>query len=173
MKHCGASERRDDRKEAHDLAIVLRAGALPATVKIVQNITVGPTLGADSIKKGLTAGLIGTLLVVLVAATDFPAEPAMAAWVIGLFILVRLLDEFLYMPLTIGKSLHMHPLVAVLMIFIGGALAGISGLMLALPVLGIVMVVGEAIGAVVTDSRLMARYRYARALRKAQASVDL
>ncbi len=51
-------------QEAHDLAIVLRAGALPATVKIVQNITVGPTLGADSIKKGLTAGLIGTLLVV-------------------------------------------------------------------------------------------------------------
>ena len=50
--------------EAHDLAIVLRAGALPATVKIVQNITVGPTLGADSIKKGLTAGLIGTLLVI-------------------------------------------------------------------------------------------------------------
>ena len=50
--------------EGHDLAIVLRAGALPATVKIVQNITVGPTLGADSIHKGLTAGLIGTLLVI-------------------------------------------------------------------------------------------------------------
>jgi len=50
--------------EAHDLAIVLRAGALPATVKIVQNITVGPTLGADSIKKGLTAGLLGTILVI-------------------------------------------------------------------------------------------------------------
>jgi SecD/SecF fusion protein len=50
--------------EAHDLAIVLRAGALPATVKIVQNITVGPTLGLDSIKKGLVSGLLGTLLVV-------------------------------------------------------------------------------------------------------------
>jgi SecD/SecF fusion protein len=50
-------------EEAHDLAIVLRAGALPASVKIVQNITVGPTLGADSIKKGLTAGLLGTILV--------------------------------------------------------------------------------------------------------------
>jgi protein-export membrane protein SecD len=43
---------------------VLRAGALPATVKIVQNITVGPTLGADSIKKGLTAGLLATILVI-------------------------------------------------------------------------------------------------------------
>jgi SecD/SecF fusion protein len=51
-------------EEAHDLAIVLRAGALPATVKIVQNITVGPTLGADSIKKGFTAGLLATILVI-------------------------------------------------------------------------------------------------------------
>jgi SecD/SecF fusion protein len=51
-------------EEAHDLAIVLRAGALPATVKIVQNITVGPTLGADSIHKGVTAGILATLLVV-------------------------------------------------------------------------------------------------------------
>ena len=51
-------------QEASDLAIVLRAGALPATVKIVQNITVGPTLGADSIKKGLISGILATLLVV-------------------------------------------------------------------------------------------------------------
>jgi len=51
-------------QEAHDLAIVLRAGALPATVKIVQNITVGPTLGADSIHKGWVSGILGTLLVV-------------------------------------------------------------------------------------------------------------
>lgn len=51
-------------EEAHDLAIVLRAGALPASVKIVQNITVGPTLGADSIRKGLISGLLGTVLVV-------------------------------------------------------------------------------------------------------------
>jgi SecD/SecF fusion protein len=50
-------------EEAHDLAIVLRAGALPASVKIVQNITVGPTLGADSIHKGVLSAIIGTLLV--------------------------------------------------------------------------------------------------------------
>jgi len=117
--------------------------------------------------------ILGGLLVVLVAATDFPAEPAMAAWVAGLFILVRLLDDFFYMPLTIGKSLHMHPLVAVLMIFVGGAIAGIAGLMLVLPVLGVVMVVCATIGAVVADSRLMARYWHGRALRRAQASADL
>ncbi|MDD5642415.1 MAG: protein translocase subunit SecD [Syntrophales bacterium] len=51
-------------QEAADLAIVLRAGALPAAVKIVQNVTVGPTLGADSIHKGVVSGLVGTFLVV-------------------------------------------------------------------------------------------------------------
>ncbi len=117
--------------------------------------------------------ILGGLLVVLVAATDFPAEPAMATWAIGLFVLVRLLDDFVYMPLTIGKSLHMHPLVTVLMIFVGGAVAGISGLMLVLPVLGVVMVIGETLGVMVSDARLMARFRHGRALRRAQAEVDL
>ena len=51
-------------KTAADLAIVLRAGALPAPVKIIQNVTVGPSLGQDSINKGLMAGMIGVLLVV-------------------------------------------------------------------------------------------------------------
>ena len=117
--------------------------------------------------------ILGGLLMVLVAATDFPADPAMAAWVVGLFIFVRLLDDFVYLPLTIGKSLHIHPLIAVLMLFIGGGIAGISGLMLALPVLGVVMVVCEIIGAVVTDTRLMARYWHGRELRNAQANADL
>ena len=50
--------------EAHDLALVLRAGALPAPVRIVQNLTVGPSLGKDSIHKGLAAMVLGALLVV-------------------------------------------------------------------------------------------------------------
>jgi SecD/SecF fusion protein len=51
--------------EASDLAIVLRAGALPAPVHVVQNVTVGPTLGMDSIHKGFVSGLVGTALVIL------------------------------------------------------------------------------------------------------------
>ncbi|MFQ5587701.1 MAG: protein translocase subunit SecD [Nitrospiria bacterium] len=51
-------------QEASDLAIILRAGALPAPVKVLQNVTVGPSLGSDSIRKGWIAGLISTLLVV-------------------------------------------------------------------------------------------------------------
>lgn len=52
-------------EEANDLAIVLRVGALPAPVDIVQELTVGASLGQDSINKGLTSGLLGTLLVLL------------------------------------------------------------------------------------------------------------
>ena len=55
-------------KEASDLAIVLRAGSLPAPVKIIQNVTVGPSLGQDSINKGLIAGLVGVALVVIFMA---------------------------------------------------------------------------------------------------------
>jgi SecD/SecF fusion protein len=51
-------------EEAADLATVLRVGALPASVKIVQDITVGPTLGQDSIRKGIISGLLAVLLVV-------------------------------------------------------------------------------------------------------------
>ncbi|MFQ5586592.1 MAG: protein translocase subunit SecD [Thermodesulfobacteriota bacterium] len=49
--------------EATDLAIVLRAGALPAPVNIIQNVTVGPTLGRDSIEAGIRATIIGGILV--------------------------------------------------------------------------------------------------------------
>jgi len=51
--------------EATDLAIVLRVGALPAPVDVIQNLTVGASLGQDSINKGLFAGLLGTILVVV------------------------------------------------------------------------------------------------------------
>lgn len=51
--------------EAKDLAIVLRAGALPAPVKVVQNITIGPTLGQDSINKGVLATFLAGILVII------------------------------------------------------------------------------------------------------------
>jgi predicted PurR-regulated permease PerM len=117
--------------------------------------------------------LLGGLLVVLVAATDFPEAPTMAYSAAALFVFVRLLDDFVYMPITVGRSLQMHPLVTVVMIFAGGAVAGVAGLMLVLPVLGVVRVVGETIGAVVNDARLTARLRHARTLRLRAAAKDL
>jgi predicted PurR-regulated permease PerM len=86
---------------------------------------------------------------------------------------VRLLDDFFFMPMTIGKSLNMHPLLTVLMIFVGGAVAGVPGLMLVLPVLGVAMVLGETIGMLVTDPRLRARHAHERALQQQMVTKDL
>jgi preprotein translocase subunit SecD len=55
-------------EEANDLAIVLRAGSLPAPVKIIEERTVGPSLGKDSIEKGLKATIFGGLIVILFIA---------------------------------------------------------------------------------------------------------
>ncbi len=51
--------------EANDLAIVLRAGALPAPMKTVQDLTVGPSLGQDSIEKGLKTTMIAGVMVLI------------------------------------------------------------------------------------------------------------
>lgn len=49
--------------EAHDLALLLRAGALPAPLNVIEERTVGPDLGSDAIAMGISTGLIGALLV--------------------------------------------------------------------------------------------------------------
>jgi preprotein translocase subunit SecD len=54
-----------DLKEARDLSIVLRAGALPAPVEIAEERTVGPSLGQDSINQGITSFIVGAAVVVL------------------------------------------------------------------------------------------------------------
>ncbi|GGC68042.1 AI-2E family transporter [Undibacterium terreum] len=117
--------------------------------------------------------VVGGFIVVTVAASAFPTDPTMAYWAAGLFIVLRLLDDFLYMPMTIGKSLRIHPLISVVMIFIGGAVAGIAGLMLVLPVFGIVLVIGETVGLVVTNERLRARYQHGKYLRRRKAHLGL
>jgi preprotein translocase subunit SecD len=55
-------------EEANDLALVLRAGALPAGLTYLEERTVGPSLGLDSIKKGITASVVGALLVFVAMA---------------------------------------------------------------------------------------------------------
>lgn len=117
--------------------------------------------------------IAGCLLVVLVAATDYPGNPSVAYAAIILFIAVRMLDDFFFMPMTIGKTLKMHPLLTVLMIFAGGAVAGVAGLLLVLPLLGIAMVFGETVGAVLSDPRLRARHRFAKELLQSKVTRDL
>jgi len=67
-----------DLKDAHDLAIVLRAGALPAPVKILENRSVGPSLGRDLIDKGLKSIIIGGILVVLFMVVYYKISGAIA-----------------------------------------------------------------------------------------------
>jgi preprotein translocase subunit SecD len=65
-------------QEAQDLAIVLRAGALPAPVKVIQNITIGPTLGEDSIRRGVQAAFLGAFLVILFMLVYYRASGIVA-----------------------------------------------------------------------------------------------
>jgi preprotein translocase subunit SecD len=58
-------------QEAADLAVILRAGSLPIPVVIEEERTIGPALGADSIRRGLNASIIGLVLVVLFTAAYY------------------------------------------------------------------------------------------------------
>jgi preprotein translocase subunit SecD len=65
-------------EEARDLAIVLRAGALPAPVTILEERTVGPSLGTDSIQQGLLAGVVAGILTVLFVTLYYKASGLIA-----------------------------------------------------------------------------------------------
>lgn len=68
----------DSVEEARDIAIVLRAGALPAPLEIIEERTVGPSLGADSISAGKTAGILGLLSVMALIAIYYRASGMVA-----------------------------------------------------------------------------------------------
>jgi preprotein translocase subunit SecD len=74
-------------QEANGLAIVLRAGALPAPVKIIEERTVGPSLGQDSIRKSVIAGLVGGVLVIFFVLIYYQLSGAIAVLTIILNIL--------------------------------------------------------------------------------------
>lgn len=83
-------------QEARDLAIVLRSGSLPAPLKMLQNVTVGPSLGSDSIKAGINAGLIGALLVIVFMIVYYKMSGLIAdfALVLNIVYLVGVLSAF-------------------------------------------------------------------------------
>jgi len=117
--------------------------------------------------------IVGCILVVIVCAVEAPKDGLLLMSALILFAVVRLLDDFVYTPATIGRSLSVHPLLTVLMIFAGGVIAGVPGLLLALPVLGICMVLGDVFGQVWFDQRLRARHRYRKKLEQMEAQEDL
>jgi len=83
-------------EEASDLAIILRAGSLPAPVKVIQNVSVGPSLGEDSIRKGINAAIIGSILVIAFMAFyyRFSGMVANFALVFNIFFLLAGMAAF-------------------------------------------------------------------------------
>jgi preprotein translocase subunit SecD len=74
-------------QEAQDLALTLKAGALPIPLKIVEERQVGASLGSDSVRQGITAGLVGTALVILIMVGYYRLSGALAVAALGLYIL--------------------------------------------------------------------------------------
>jgi preprotein translocase subunit SecD len=108
--------------EANDLAIVLRAGALPAPVKIIEQRTVGPSLGEDSIRKGLRAMFVSAFFVALFMIVYYRVAGAVAdsALVLNLVLTLATLAIFratLTLPgiaglvLSIGMSVDANILI--------------------------------------------------------------
>jgi preprotein translocase subunit SecD len=108
--------------EAKDLAIVLRAGALPAPVNILEERTVGPSLGQDSIEKGVWSTIIGALLVIGFMAIYYKLSGLVAdsALILNIIILLGALAAFratLTIPgiagivLTIGMAVDANVLI--------------------------------------------------------------
>jgi SecD/SecF fusion protein len=107
---------------ANDLAVLLRAGALPANLTIVEERTVGPSLGADSISAGKIAGMIGAILVLVFMMLAYGwlgliANVALVANIAMIVALLSLLGATLTLPgiagivLTIGMAVDSNVLI--------------------------------------------------------------
>jgi preprotein translocase subunit SecD len=109
-------------EEAHDLAIVLRAGSLPAPVEILHQRSVGPSLGHDSIRKGLVSLLIGFFLVVAFMViyyklSGFVADLALILNIILIMAVLSIFKATLTLPgiagivLTVGMAVDANVLI--------------------------------------------------------------
>jgi preprotein translocase subunit SecD len=87
-------------EKAYDLAIVLRAGALPAPVRVIENVVVGPALGRDSIDKAIRAGAIGVVMVAVFMAFCYGMSGLIADTML-LFNAVFLLGALALMHVTL------------------------------------------------------------------------
>ncbi len=108
--------------EARDLSIILRAGALPADMKIIEERSVGPSLGQDSIRMGIRAALFGLALVVLFMLVYYKFSGAIASLtlvfnLVIVFGLLAYLGAALTLPglagviLTIGMAIDANVLI--------------------------------------------------------------
>ncbi len=109
-------------EQANDLAILLRAGALPAPLTIIEERTVGPGLGQDSIERGKTASYVGSVMVVIFMLATYGlfglfANIAVAINVAMIFGILSLLNATLTLPgiagivLTVGIAVDSNVLI--------------------------------------------------------------
>jgi len=109
-------------ERANDLALILRSGALPAGLVYLEERTVGPSLGLDSIRKGITAALLGALLVFVTMVVYYRRSGfnAVLALILNAVILLGVLAQFgatLTLPgiagfiLTIGMAVDSNVLI--------------------------------------------------------------
>ncbi len=109
-------------QEAQDLALTLKAGALPIPLKIVEERQVGASLGSDSIRDGITAGLVGTVLVIFIMVGYYRLSGVLAVLGLGLYILftvgsLSMVDATLTLPglagivLSIGIAVDANVLI--------------------------------------------------------------
>jgi preprotein translocase subunit SecD len=122
IEDSGVIEGNFSQESAHDLAVVLRAGALPASIKYLEERTVGPSLGADSIRHGVRASILSLLVVMLFMVIYYRLSGvnAVLALLLNLVILLAALAMFgavLTLPgiagviLTIGMGVDSNVLV--------------------------------------------------------------
>jgi SecD/SecF fusion protein len=108
--------------EAQDLVIILNAGNLPAPVNIIEERTVGPTLGSDSIKAGILAAIIGMSIVVLFmiiyyGLSGLIADIALTINILFILAVLAMFEATLTLPgiagmiLTIGMAVDANVLI--------------------------------------------------------------
>lgn len=109
-------------EEAHNLAVLLRSGALPVKVDIIETRTVGPTLGQDSKDKSIFAFAIGVgavfiFMILFYRAPGLIADFSLMAYVVILLFILKLLDATLTLPgvagiiLSIGMAVDANVLI--------------------------------------------------------------
>jgi len=109
-------------EEARELALVLRAGALPARINIIEERTIGPSLGRDSIEQGEVAGLVGIILVVGIMLSYYRVAGFLAVGALAFYVVLVLgglaaLDATLTVPgiagliLSVGMAVDANVLI--------------------------------------------------------------
>ena len=112
----------DSPQEAHELALLLRAGALAAPIDIVEERTIGPSLGADNIRQGFISVVIGLLLVMVFMVGYYKvfglfADAALVANLVLIVAILSLLQATLTLPgiagivLTVGMAVDANVLI--------------------------------------------------------------